>query len=284
MIARRQFIHSFLSTLAILALPSVSRALPTVDSIPLLLEPLHDEFRKTNIEVFTTDKQIKVIGVGGAGGNFVNYMMGCGLQGVELISADAYQDFQAKNRADKTIPLGPRGRWKWRMLGRSVEFPTEMENEIRAAIKGSDMLFITACLGGYVGSSAAPVIARIAKDMDILTVGVMTMPFEYQTSVRKSNTDAGLIELRSHLDTLIVMHSVKMFEVLGEDLYEAEAFGFINDQLKNTIGGIVDLINASAVNTHFFDVGTVMGFYAGTPENSVAKHYPPLVATIHCCL
>lgn len=259
MIARRQFIHSFWSALAVLALPSASRALPSAHSTPLQLERRHDEFRTTSEEVFTPDKQIKVIGVGGAGGKIVKYMMACGVQGVEFICADTHQYAPANSHAHKTIDLGPCGPWKSRMLGLSIELATEREDEIRAAIKDADMLFITAGMGSAVGTGAAPVIARIAKDMGILTVGMMTMPFEYETSPRRSNAEAGLNELRNHVDSLIVMHNEKLMDMNGEELTEAEAFAFINDRLKNTIGGIVDLINASVVNTDFLDVCTVMG-------------------------
>lgn len=258
MIARCQFPQPFFSALAALTLPSASRVLPSAHSTELQLGPRQDEFRTPSEEVLAPDKQIKVIGIGGAGGKIVNYMMACGVQGVEFICADTHQYAPANSHAHKTIELGPRGPWKGRMLGLSIELATEREDEIRAAIKDADMLFITAGMGSATGTGAAPVIARIAKDMGVLTVGVMSMPFEYETSPRGSNAEAGLNELRNHVDSLIVMQNGRLMDMHGEELTETEAFAIINDQLKNAIGGIVGLINASVVNTDFFDICTVM--------------------------
>jgi cell division protein FtsZ len=132
--------------------------------------------------------------------------------------------------------------------------------DIRAAIEGAHMLFITAGMGGGTGTGAAPVIARVAKEMGILTVGVVTKPFDWEGGRRMDNADAGLSELEANVDSLIVVLNEKLLEVLGDDITQDEAFAHANDVLKNAVGGIAEIINVPGhVNVDFEDVRTVMG-------------------------
>ena len=132
--------------------------------------------------------------------------------------------------------------------------------DIRAAIDGAHMLFITAGMGGGTGTGAAPVIARVAKEMGILTVGVVTKPFDWEGGRRMQNADNGLAELEANVDSLIVVLNEKLLEVLGDDITQDEAFAHANDVLKNAVGGIAEIINEYGhVNVDFEDVRTVMG-------------------------
>jgi cell division protein FtsZ len=134
------------------------------------------------------------------------------------------------------------------------------EEEIKSAIEGAHMLFITAGMGGGTGTGAAPVVARIAREMGILTVGVVTKPFDFEGGRRMGNAEAGLVELEANVDSLIVVLNEKLLEVLGDDISEDEAFAHANDVLKNAVGGIAEIINVPGnVNADFEDVRTVMG-------------------------
>jgi cell division protein FtsZ len=212
------------------------------------------------IEEFNQGTQIKVIGVGGGGGNAVEHMIASQVQGVEFICANT--DAQALNRitADKVIQLGHSGLGAGSRPDRGREAAELAADDIRAAIDGAHMLFITAGMGGGTGTGAAPVIARIAKEMGILTVGVVTKPFDFEGGRRMANADAGLAELEANVDSLIVVLNEKLLEVLGEDISQDEAFAHANDVLKNAVGGIAEIINVRAlVNVDFEDVRTVMG-------------------------
>ena len=138
--------------------------------------------------------------------------------------------------------------------------PRLAEQDIRTAIDGAHMLFITAGMGGGTGTGAAPVIARVAKEMGILTVGVVTKPFDWEGGRRMTNADPGLAELEANVDSLIVVLNEKLLDVLGDDITQDEAFAHANDVLKNAVGGIADIINVPGhVNVDFEDVRTVMG-------------------------
>jgi cell division protein FtsZ len=130
---------------------------------------------------------------------------------------------------------------------------------IREAIDGAHMLFITAGMGGGTGTGAAPVIARVAKEMGILTVGVVTKPFEFEGNRRMKQADAGVAELEANVDSLIVVLNEKLLEVLGDDVTQEQAFAHANDVLRNAVGGISDIIHMDGlVNVDFEDVKTVM--------------------------
>ena len=212
------------------------------------------------VEEFNLGTQIKVIGVGGGGGNAVEHMIGCAVQGVEFISANTDAQALSRTAAHKTIQLGVSGLGAGSKPDKGREAAEAAVDDIRNAISGAHMLFITAGMGGGTGTGAAPVIARIAKEMGILTVGVVTKPFDWEGGKRMSNADCGLAELEANVDSLIVILNEKLLEVLGDDVTQAEAFAHANDVLKNAVGGISEIINEyGGVNVDFEDVRTVMG-------------------------
>ena len=211
------------------------------------------------IEEFNLGTQIKVIGVGGGGGNAVEHMMIEGVQGVEFICANT--DAQALNRsnAHRLIQLGNTGLGAGSKPEAGRAAAEEAADRIREAVTGAHMLFITAGMGGGTGTGAAPIIARVAKDMGILTVGVVTKPFEFEGGRRMKQAEAGLIELEANVDSLIVILNEKLLDVLGDDITQEEAFAEANDVLKNAVGGISDIIHIPGlVNVDFEDVKTVM--------------------------
>ncbi|MFO0125270.1 MAG: cell division protein FtsZ [Betaproteobacteria bacterium] len=211
------------------------------------------------IEEFDQGTQIKVIGVGGGGGNAVQHMISQGVQGVEFIVANT--DAQALNRSNAStlVQLGSTG------LGAGAKpeagrVAAEAAIEtIRGALDGAHMLFITAGMGGGTGTGAAPVIARVAREMGILTVGVVTKPFEFVGGRRAKQAEQGVSELEANVDSLIVVLNEKLLEVMGDDVTQEAAFAHANDVLKNAVGGISDIIHMDAfVNVDFEDVKTVM--------------------------
>ena len=211
------------------------------------------------IEEFDLGTQIKVIGVGGGGGNAVDHMIAQAVQGVEFICANT--DAQALNRstAHQLIQLGSTGLGAGARpeVGRAAA--VEAEQRIRDCIEGAHMLFITAGMGGGTGTGAAPVIARVAKEMGILTVGVVTKPFDFEGNRRMKAADAGLAELEANVDSLIVILNDKLLDVLGDDVTQDQAFAHANDVLRNAVGGISDIIHMPGlVNVDFEDVKTVM--------------------------
>ena len=211
------------------------------------------------IEEFDQGTQIKVIGVGGGGGNAVEHMISQGVQGVEFIVANT--DAQALNRskADQLLQLGHTGLGAGAKPEVGKSAAEEAEARIRESITGAHMLFITAGMGGGTGTGAAPVIARVAKEMGILTVGVVTKPFEFEGNRRGKAADLGLQELEANVDSLIVVLNDKLLEVLGDDVTQDQAFAHANDVLKNAVGGISDIIHMPGlVNVDFEDVKTVM--------------------------
>ena len=211
-------------------------------------------------EAFNLGTQIKVIGVGGGGGNAVQHMIDRGVQGVEFISANTDAQALSRSAAHKTIQLGHTGLGAGSKPDKGRDAAEQAIEDIRAAIDGAHMLFITAGMGGGTGTGAAPVIARVAREMGILTVGVVTKPFEFEGGRRMTNADTGLAELEANVDSLIVVLNEKLLDVLGDDITQDEAFQHANDVLKNAVGGIAEIINVPAhMNVDFEDVRTVMG-------------------------
>lgn len=211
-------------------------------------------------ESFNQGTQIKVIGVGGGGGNAVEHMIASEVQGVEFICANTDAQALTRSSAHKVIQLGNSGLGAGSKPEKGREAAEIAEDDIRTAIAGAHMLFITAGMGGGTGTGAAPVIARVAKDMGILTVGVVTKPFDWEGGRRMTNADSGLSELEANVDSLIVVLNEKLLDVLGEDVTQDEAFAHANDVLKNAVGGIAEIINVPGhVNVDFEDVRTVMG-------------------------
>ena len=223
------------------------------------INELENQMAIEMIEEFSMGTQIKVIGVGGGGGNAVEHMIAQGVQGVQFVCANT--DAQALNRsaAHDLIQLGTTGLGAGAKPEAGKAAAEEAVDRIRQAIDGAHMLFITAGMGGGTGTGAAPVIARVAKEMGILTVGVVTKPFEFEGNRRMKAADSGLAELEANVDSLIVILNDKLLDVLGDDITQDQAFGHANDVLKNAVGGISDIIHMPGlVNVDFEDVKTVM--------------------------
>ncbi len=210
-------------------------------------------------EGFNSGTQIKVIGVGGGGGNAVEHMIKSGVKGVEFICANTDAQALRMSHADKTLQLGKTGLGAGSKPERGREAAEAAIEDIRASLQGANMLFVTAGMGGGTGTGAAPVVARVAREMGILTVGVVTKPFEFEGSRRMENAEHGMAELEANVDSLIVVLNEKLMEVLGDDASQDEAFAYANDVLKHSVGGIAEIINVEAlVNVDFEDVRTVM--------------------------
>ena len=211
------------------------------------------------IDEFEQGTQIKVIGVGGGGGNAVEHMISQGVQGVDFVCANT--DAQALNRsnAGTLVQLGETGLGAGSKPAMGRAAAEEAVERIRESIAGAHMLFITAGMGGGTGTGAAPVIARLAKEMGILTVGVVTKPFEFEGRKRGKQAEDGVAELEANVDSLIVVLNEKLLEVMGDDVTQEQAFAHANDVLKNAVGGISDIIHIPGlVNVDFEDVKTVM--------------------------
>ncbi len=215
-------------------------------------------------EIMEKDSQeavIKVIGVGGCGGNAVDHMISKNVSGVEFICANTDAQALLKSAAATTLQIGGDitkglGAGAKPEIGR--EAAIEDRDHIAEMIEGADMLFITAGMGGGTGTGAAPIIAEVAKEMGILTVAVVTKPFEFEGK-RTKVAKEGLEELSQYVDSLIVIPNEKLMEVLGEDVPFLEAFRAANDVLHNAVSGIAEIINCPGlVNVDFADVRTVM--------------------------
>jgi cell division protein FtsZ len=209
------------------------------------------------VEKEPTGTVIKVIGLGGAGGNAVDHMIRENVHGVEFITANTDAQALMRNLASGKVQLGTSG------LGAGAKpeagrcAAQEARDEIAEAIRGAHMVFITAGMGGGTGTGAAPVVAEIAKEMGILTVGVVTKPFDFENRDRVA--DSGIEELSRHVDSLIVVLNDKLMEVLGEDASLEDGFRAADNVLRNAVGGIAEIINIPGlVNVDFQDVRTVM--------------------------
>jgi cell division protein FtsZ len=215
-------------------------------------------------EIMEKDSQeavIKVIGIGGCGGNAVDHMISKNVSGVEFICANTDAQALLKSEAATTLQIGSDitkglGAGAKPEVGR--EAALEDRDRIAEMIEGADMLFITAGMGGGTGTGAAPIIAEVAKEMGILTVAVVTKPFAFEGKRTKVAAE-GLEELSQYVDSLIVIPNEKLMEVLGEDVPFLEAFRAANDVLHNAVSGIAEIINCPGlVNVDFADVRTVM--------------------------
>jgi len=210
-------------------------------------------------DLFELGTKIKVVGVGGGGGNAVDHMIAEGVQGVQFICANTDAQALRRSKADEIIQLGTTGLGAGSKPQVGKAAAEEAEVRIRETLQGSHMVFLAAGMGGGTGTGAAPVIARIAKEMGILTVGVATKPFDFEGPRRMKQAEAGLAELEANVDSLIVILNEKLIEVLGDDITQEMAFKQANDVLKNAVGGIADIIHIDAsINVDFEDVRTVM--------------------------
>ena len=202
---------------------------------------------------------IKVVGVGGAGGNAVNHMIGKGVEGVDFIAVNTDAQVLARNQARNQIQIGSSGLGAGAKPEEARAVAIEERELLREALEGANMVFITAGMGGGTGTGAAPVVAEVAREMGILTVAVVTKPFSFEGSKRMRLAEAGIEELGQHVDALIVILNDKLEEVLGEDVTMDEAFKAADDVLNNAVAGISEIINREGlVNVDFQDVRTVM--------------------------
>ena len=205
--------------------------------------------------------QIKVIGVGGAGCNAVNRMVQYGLQGVEFIAVNTDKQALTMNKGDNKIQIGEKltkglGAGADPEIGRKAA--DESRDLIQEALRGADMVFITAGMGGGTGTGAAPIVAQCAKEMGILTVGVVTKPFTFEGRVRMRNAEAGIENLKPAVDTLITIPNDKLIALVGKASLP-DALRVADDVLRQGIQGISDLIAVPAmINLDFADVKTIM--------------------------
>ncbi|MCH7880984.1 MAG: cell division protein FtsZ [Proteobacteria bacterium] len=208
------------------------------------------------------DPVIKVIGVGGGGGNAVQHMLSSGIEGVEYICVNT--DVQALKKMDvrATMQIGAsitKGLGAGADPGIGRQAALEDRERIQEAIEGSNMLFITAGMGGGTGTGAAPVIAQIARELGILTVAVVTKPFSFERRKRMAQAENGIKELSNTVDSLITIPNDKLMPVLGKETPLLEVFMKANDVLKGAVQGIAELITCPGlINVDFADVRTVM--------------------------
>ena len=216
-------------------------------------------------EFVDTDNQaaiIKVIGVGGGGGNAIQHMLSANIEGVEFICANT--DVQAlNNSAAKTLLQLGRNITKGLGAGSDPEIgrqaALEDRDRIMDVLDGADMVFITSGMGGGTGTGAAPIVAQVAKEMGILTVAVVTRPFSFEGKRRSQIADEGINELGQFVDSLITIPNEKLLSVLGRDISLLNAFGAANDVLLGAVQGIAELITCPGlINVDFADVRTVM--------------------------
>lgn len=213
------------------------------------------------VEERTQGAKIKVIGVGGGGGNAVEHMITSGLEGVDFICANT--DSQALARCSSvTFQLGNEttnglGAGADPDMGRQAA--EEDSERIKEFLKGTDMLFVTSGMGGGTGTGAAPVVAKIAKELEILTVAVVTKPFPFEGRKRMDVADQGITQLEGYVDSLITIPNEKLLQVMGKQASLLDAFKKANDVLRDAVQGISELItNPGLINVDFADVRTVM--------------------------
>ncbi len=210
-------------------------------------------------EVETNGTIIKVVGVGGAGGNAIAHMISREVHGVEFIAANTDAQVLTRTNAGIQIQLGASGLGAGADPEKGKAAAIAERERIQEALQGAHMVFITAGMGGGTGTGAAPIVAEVAKEMGILTVGVVTKPFVFEGGRRMRAAEAGIQELSEHVDSLIVILNEKLMDVLGEDVEMEQAFAAADDVLHNAVAGISEIINQPGlVNVDFQDVKTVM--------------------------
>ncbi len=230
--------------------------------------------------------QIKVIGVGGGGGNAVNRMVQMGVTSVEFISVNTDLQALMSSQATHKIQIGDkitRGKGAGSDPSKGQRAAEESREDIEAALKGTDMCFITAGMGGGTGTGAAPVIAEIAKEMGILTIGIVTKPFAFEGRRRMEQAENGIAALREHVDSLVVIPNERLKMVSEQKITLINAFSVADDVLRQGVQSISDLImHTGVVNLDFADVTTIMkdagyahmgiGRAAGKEKASLSAH------------
>lgn len=227
--------------------------------------------------------KIKVLGAGGAGGNAINDMISAGVTGVEFIAANTDAQDLGKSLADVRIQLGEK---LTRGLGAGAnpeigkQSAEEDLDKLKQLLEDTDMLFITAGMGGGTGTGSSPVIAKIAKELGVLTVGIVTKPFGFEGGKRRTNAEKGIEELKEFVDSLVVIPNDKLFELPDKTITLQNAFKEANNILKIGIKGVADLmIGNGLINLDFADIKTtmqnsgiaVLGFGEGDGENRAIK-------------
>ena len=206
--------------------------------------------------------KIKVVGVGGGGGNAVNRMIQTGVQGVDFVVANTDLQDLRKSLATHKLQIGSNcsrglGAGAKPEIGRNAAL--ESIDQIRDSLQGADMVFVAAGMGGGTGTGGAPIVAQVAQEMKALTVGVVTLPFNFEAKRRRKVANGGVTELRDHVDTLIVVPNENLFSIINRRTPMTEAFGFADDVLRQGVQGISDLITRDGlVNLDFADVRSVM--------------------------
>jgi cell division protein FtsZ len=207
--------------------------------------------------------RIKVVGVGGGGGNALNTMVAARLEGVEFIAVNTDVQALQHNKAALKIPIGKSAS---RGLGAGANpdvgrmAAEESREAIAEALQGADMVFVTAGMGGGTGTGAAPIVADVAKQLGALTVGVVTKPFLFEGNRRRKQAEQGIAELKSAVDTLIVIPNQRLLAVAGENVSFVDAFRRVDEVLLNAVQGISDIIQVPGmINVDFADVRTIMG-------------------------
>ena len=205
---------------------------------------------------------IKVIGVGGAGNNAVNRMVDSGIEGVEFVSVNTDRQALLLSKAGTKIQIGEkitRGLGAGANPDIGAQAAEESKAEISEAIKGADMVFVTAGMGGGTGTGAAPIVASIAKEMGILTIAVVTKPFTFEGKKRLTQAERGIESLKGKVDTLVVIPNDKLLQIIDRKTSIVEAFKMADDVLRQGVQGISDLIKVPGlVNLDFADVKTIM--------------------------
>ncbi len=214
------------------------------------------------MDTYTQNAVIKVLGVGGGGGNAVEHMVAGNIEGVDFITANTDAQALKKSSAKTVLQLGANitkglGAGADPDIGHKAAL--EDRDRIIEMIDGADMLFITAGMGGGTGTGAAPVVAQVARELGILTVAVVTRPFSFEGSKRNDVADVGIKELSQHVDSLITIPNEKLLHVLGKNVSLLQAFASANDVLLGAVQGIAELITRPGlINVDFADVRTVM--------------------------
>ena len=238
------------------------------------------EFQKDDQTSFAS---IKVVGCGGGGNNAVNRMVDAGLRGVEFISINTDRQALALSNAQTKIQIGEKltkglGAGAVPEVGRRAA--EESREEIAQALKGADLVFVTAGMGGGTGTGAAPIVAEIARDIGALTISVVTKPFAFEGKQRMKNAEMGIADLKQRVDTLVVIPNDRLLQVVSKGTTMLEAFRIADDVLRQGIQGISDLIAVPAlINLDFADVKTVMesggmahmGIGVGKGENRMVE-------------
>ena len=215
------------------------------------IQPVRDDLPK-----------IKVVGVGGGGGNAVNRMIQSGVQGVDFVVANTDLQDLRKSLAPQKLQIGSNcsrglGAGAKPEIGRNAAL--ESIDQIRDSLQGADMVFLAAGMGGGTGTGGTPIVAQVAQEMKALTVGVVTLPFNFEAKRRRKVANGGVTELRDHVDTLIVVPNENLFSIINRRTPMTEAFGFADDVLRQGVQGISDLITRDGlVNLDFADVRSVM--------------------------